>query len=710
MAKKTITQRIALEGGDEIRKGLKELGDAGQDAFKKISDSANSSKFGEQLSPRIRQIEGEARELGKALRDTGEAALEAGKNLLTITGSLGAIGAALFGISKSASSAADSMSELAQSLGVSTTDFQRLQFALKQGGTSVEEAKRAFTGLADQIQKTMEGSKDTALAKLGIQVQGVGGNARGAEEVLGDIAEKFRVLPDGARKTALAMEIFGKRAGPQLIPFLNEGRDGIRALGDEAQRLGGVLSKEQITIASAFDDAFNRMALAFTGITNALGLTFAPVFTQIMDTITGLLADNREAIVAVATVIRDTLTPVFVKAGQVITAVLKSILFVLDLVAKAINATFGTNVTGQQLAIVAGATLLVAVFVKLATAIIAIAPILGGVLRLFTGITAIIPLISNLFSTFAGVVRIVAAAFTLLVTVFGAVPVAIALIIAALTFFLVTQTNIVANLRALWTQFWTWFVTFAQTTVDAVVAFFTNLPVNIQAAFQLLVDFFILFWTTLVEGAKAAVQFVVDAFKAGVDTIFGFFTRLWEGVKKIFNDIVDGAKRVLAAVKSATGGGGGAGGGSVAAAGGGLIRGPGSSTSDSIRALLSDGEYVVRAKAVDKYGAGLFAALNGLRIPLSDLGQRFASGGLVVPSPLDALRSGMDSILPVRRFADGGLATASSGGGGRPVNVNIGGETFAMSANDSTIERLQRFATGKHLRSAGRKPTWQGGR
>lgn len=60
----------------------------------------------------------------------------------------------------------------------------------------------------------------------------------------------------------------------------------------------------------------------------------------------------------------------------------------------------------------------------------------------------------------------------------------------------------------------------------------------------------------------------------------------------------------------------------VAKASGGYIAGPGTSTSDSIPARLSNGEFVVRASAVAKHRAAL-EAINSDRIP------RFADGGLV---------------------------------------------------------------------------------
>lgn len=55
----------------------------------------------------------------------------------------------------------------------------------------------------------------------------------------------------------------------------------------------------------------------------------------------------------------------------------------------------------------------------------------------------------------------------------------------------------------------------------------------------------------------------------------------------------------------------------------GYVRGPGTTTSDSIPALLSDREYVVKAAAVDKYGVAMMESINSMR---------FAAGGLATRS------------------------------------------------------------------------------
>lgn len=71
--------------------------------------------------------------------------------------------------------------------------------------------------------------------------------------------------------------------------------------------------------------------------------------------------------------------------------------------------------------------------------------------------------------------------------------------------------------------------------------------------------------------------------------------------------------------------------GSFLHAGGGPISGPGGPKDDKVPALLSNGEFVIQASSVNKYGKGLFEALNA---------QRLANGGEVTVSGHAALKDG----------------------------------------------------------------------
>ncbi len=70
-------------------------------------------------------------------------------------------------------------------------------------------------------------------------------------------------------------------------------------------------------------------------------------------------------------------------------------------------------------------------------------------------------------------------------------------------------------------------------------------------------------------------------------------------------------------------------------ASGGYVTGPGTSTSDSIPARLSYGEYVVNARAVGRLGVSFLDAINGLSAGPRIQGGRlaFAAGGLVPEAP-----------------------------------------------------------------------------
>lgn len=103
---------------------------------------------------------------------------------------------------------------------------------------------------------------------------------------------------------------------------------------------------------------------------------------------------------------------------------------------------------------------------------------------------------------------------------------------------------------------------------------------------------------------------------------------------------------------------------------GGHITGPGTGISDSILAYLSNGEYVIKAAAVKRYGKALFDQLNGMRLPA------FATGGAV------------------------GTSTATRSG--TPINLHLDGKTFALSARSSVAEDLRREVNIQQLKT-GRK-------
>ena len=216
-------------------------------------------------------------DIGKAARSMDTLAKEAGKIGLALGASVSAGAAALGLMIKASLDAADASSKLAQSIGITTEDLSALTYAAELSGLSqkdlaVEMAK--LTKHAGDAASGVQGAADVYKA-MGIAVTDSNGNLRNTAEILADVAEKFASYENGAEKTALAQRIFGE-SGAKLIPFLNNGRDGLQQMAEEASKLGLTLSTESGVAAEKFNDSLTRLAKVQTGFTNNLTQALLP--------------------------------------------------------------------------------------------------------------------------------------------------------------------------------------------------------------------------------------------------------------------------------------------------------------------------------------------------------------------------------------------------------------------------------------------------
>jgi len=198
-------------------------------------------------------------------------------------------------------------------------------------------------------------------------------------------------------------------------------------------------------------------------------------------------------------------------------------------------------------------------------------------------------------------------------------------------------------------------------------------------------------WATALENLKS---FFVEQFKEIADVWKGFtelianalpWQALADAAKASLGQVMDAINAVINGIKWITGNAPP----QVVAeapipgmAGGGYVSGPGGPTSDSILARLSDGEYVMRARAVERWGPQFMEALNNLRNPFGS----FAQGGMV-------------RARSIPSFAGGGLVA----GGGATVNLVFPGGSFALQADNAIVGGLTREARRAGMLAGGRR-------
>lgn len=216
------------------------------------------------------------------------------KSLATIAaGAFTAVLAGTAALVKSAIDAADAMSKQSQAAGVSVESLSALTYAADLSGVSQEELVKSLVKVSAAASEAQQGTASYAEAfdRLGIKVEDADGKLKNSDVLLAEIADKFAGMENGARKTAIATEIFG-RAGAKLIPLLNGGSAGLEKMKQEAERLGIVISTEAAVASEAFNDNITRLQTAFRGITYQIAESVVPTLATLS---TRLLENARDA-------------------------------------------------------------------------------------------------------------------------------------------------------------------------------------------------------------------------------------------------------------------------------------------------------------------------------------------------------------------------------------------------------------------------------
>ena len=192
------------------------------------------------------------------------------KGLMGLGLALGGVAVGFAAAVKRTADQGDKIDELSQQVGVNAQELQRMAYGAQFSGVSIEELASAMGFLAKKGVKDLRGG-------------------------MLEIADQFQQLPDGGDKAKFAMEKFG-RAGKALIPFLNEGREKIAALGDQAEASGAIMGDSMIKDSARFNDAVDSLSSSFTGFRNAITGPFLGPLAEAMEEMRKWADANREVI------------------------------------------------------------------------------------------------------------------------------------------------------------------------------------------------------------------------------------------------------------------------------------------------------------------------------------------------------------------------------------------------------------------------------
>jgi len=233
----------------------------------------------------------------KPLQDMDDG-IETLKTNIALVGTVAAASAAsIFGLAKSTADAGDEIKKTSQAWNFGAEALQKYRFAAEKAGVEQEKFDAGMRSFIGRVGEAVNGSQAQAdeFANLGVKLKDTEGRTRKTEAILADLADRFQEMPDQTRKTGIAMRLFGED-GARLTNMLNEGSEGLRRAGMEAESFGNILSEDTLAASEEFQNQLSDGIQILKGWKNTLGAALLPTVTKAIKAFKAWSLQNRAII------------------------------------------------------------------------------------------------------------------------------------------------------------------------------------------------------------------------------------------------------------------------------------------------------------------------------------------------------------------------------------------------------------------------------
>lgn len=180
--------------------------------------------------------------------------------------------------------------DLAAAANTDVQTISSLGFAAEQAGLRVEDVGSALGSLRDKIKGATEGSADLIIDFNRIGVSAWNLRRMKPEERLLAIADAASKITDPTSRAGLALT---RLVDPKLLPFLQQGREGIQKMQREAARMGLVITPDQVKQAEAFGGAQRALFSRVKALSTIFARELLPVLTPLIKRFTQLLDERK---------------------------------------------------------------------------------------------------------------------------------------------------------------------------------------------------------------------------------------------------------------------------------------------------------------------------------------------------------------------------------------------------------------------------------
>lgn len=200
---------------------------------------------------------------------------------------------------------ADELNTLAKQTGFTTEELQKFQYASDLVDVSLSD----ITGAATKLKKGIA-SDSKELAALGVKTKNADGSFRNVNDVFYDTLAALGKIDNETERDAKAMAIFGKSAD-SLAGIVDDGGAALKALGQEAEDMGLIMSKDTVDSLNDVNDKIDTLKAQATATLakegakamEALMPVFEKVISALSSVVTWLGSLNEDQIQTILTVL-----------------------------------------------------------------------------------------------------------------------------------------------------------------------------------------------------------------------------------------------------------------------------------------------------------------------------------------------------------------------------------------------------------------------
>lgn len=272
---------------EELRTALKQLEGAGDTEENRKQQDALQRELAETTAS-LKDLEEQYKKSNPTLEAFSAGAKKVQEKTAAVSKAAAVVAAGMLAMAASAASSADDLLTMSNVTGFSVEELQKLQYASERVDVSVD----TMTGSITKLTKGMSsGSK--VFDELGISITDQNGNMRDATDVWYEALEALGKIENKTERDQVSMELFGKSA-MEMAGIVDDGGAALKALGEEAEATGTILSTDAVEDAVAFNDQMDKLkataSQAFLSAGAALADTLVPALETLVNGVSDVLS------------------------------------------------------------------------------------------------------------------------------------------------------------------------------------------------------------------------------------------------------------------------------------------------------------------------------------------------------------------------------------------------------------------------------------